>query len=277
MTPKIEANIARAEALLAAGFTTKAARKDANDYLGRAFDDARSALQSDLLRDRDNEEHRKAYYDLPFQLNHWRARHADAVKAHCSPLIAAAALPIIERLVALRAQVQSAPELPKPPTKKAIRAATEVVGTCQVCARPIGFKAGVIAHHGYERPGQGWQTASCFGARALPFEQSRDRLGEWIELCKTSAADHANIAKEIRAETRPVGWSISQHNFVVTRETHEWVQGMAAAAGALTRRSIRTWEERRDAAADGEVAQARRYEREATAQKVRFDAWVATA
>jgi hypothetical protein len=52
---------------------------------------------------------------------------------------------------------------------------------CQVCARPILANTGIIAHHGYERPGSGWQTASCFGARALPYERAHDKLDLAIE------------------------------------------------------------------------------------------------
>jgi hypothetical protein len=52
--------------------------------------------------------------------------------------------------------------------------------TCQCCSGRILANTGVIAHHGYQRPSEGWQTASCFGARALPFEVDRSRLGELI-------------------------------------------------------------------------------------------------
>ena len=56
---------------------------------------------------------------------------------------------------------------------------------CQICGRPIRAKTGVIAHHGYTRPqyGSGWQTASCYGARALPYEVSTDRLPGAIAEC----------------------------------------------------------------------------------------------
>lgn len=49
---------------------------------------------------------------------------------------------------------------------------------CQICARAIKAKQGLIAHHGYQRPnrGSGWQTASCLGARHPPYEVSRDRI-----------------------------------------------------------------------------------------------------
>jgi hypothetical protein len=55
--------------------------------------------------------------------------------------------------------------------------------TCQICERQIGSKKGLIAHHGYTRPERwsGYQTASCWGARELPYEKSRDLVGELIK------------------------------------------------------------------------------------------------
>lgn len=52
--------------------------------------------------------------------------------------------------------------------------------TCQICGRGIKAKNGTIALHGYKRPGQGWQTASCFGARHRPYEVSCDALAPAI-------------------------------------------------------------------------------------------------
>ena len=53
--------------------------------------------------------------------------------------------------------------------------------TCQICGRPVKAKSGVIAHHGYKRPSNGWQTASCMGARHLPYEESCDVIPRAIE------------------------------------------------------------------------------------------------
>jgi hypothetical protein len=66
--------------------------------------------------------------------------------------------------------------------RRAERAANRTT-TCQVCGRPILANTGVIAHHGYERP-RDWysQTASCPGARFVPYEESCDRLKEVAEL-----------------------------------------------------------------------------------------------
>lgn len=52
--------------------------------------------------------------------------------------------------------------------------------TCQICAREIKDKTGVIAHHGYRRPGAGWQTSSCAGARHLAYELSCDAIPTYI-------------------------------------------------------------------------------------------------
>lgn len=48
--------------------------------------------------------------------------------------------------------------------------------TCQICGREIKANSGVIAHHGYRRPGQGWQTRSCMGARYKSYEVACDAL-----------------------------------------------------------------------------------------------------
>jgi len=79
--------------------------------------------------------------------------------------------------------------------RKADRAAKRTT-TCQVCGRDILANTGVIAHHGYERP-QGWysQTASCMGARFVPYEESCDRLKEVAELVELHLA-HARAARE---------------------------------------------------------------------------------
>lgn len=60
-------------------------------------------------------------------------------------------------------------------------------GHCQICAREIGTTTGLIAHHGYTRPGFGWQTASCFGARWRPYEEACDALPPAIESIKLYA------------------------------------------------------------------------------------------
>lgn len=50
--------------------------------------------------------------------------------------------------------------------------------TCQVCGRKILLVGGRIAHHGFERPGNGQQTASCYGV-VVSFEDG-DVLERYI-------------------------------------------------------------------------------------------------
>lgn len=90
-------------------------------------------------------------------------------------------------------------ELPKVKTAKQIEREADCM-TCQCCGRGIFAQTGTIAHHGYERPGTGWQTASCMGAKHLPFEVSRDRLGDLIERLKQDIAAAHKHRKEVIEE-----------------------------------------------------------------------------
>jgi hypothetical protein len=76
--------------------------------------------------------------------------------------------------------------------------------TCQCCARPILAKSGLIAHHGYERPDIGWQTASCMGARRDPFEVSREALGRMIGGLRNSINAMKEARNKVAAEKAPV-------------------------------------------------------------------------
>lgn len=63
---------------------------------------------------------------------------------------------------------------------------TDHATTCQICGRPIKANTGKIAHHGYRRPGDGWQTSSCYGARHLPYEVSCAALQAYIPMVETA-------------------------------------------------------------------------------------------
>jgi|SRR5215831_2276533 len=62
--------------------------------------------------------------------------------------------------------------------------------TCQICGRDIKSKNGFIAHHGYKRPGSGWQTASCFGAKYRPYEVASDALPKAIARLEQQIANN---------------------------------------------------------------------------------------
>jgi|SRR5579862_1410037 len=71
--------------------------------------------------------------------------------------------------------------------------------TCQVCGRAIKASTGLIAHHGYRRPYEGWQTASCEGARYVPYEVSCDRLHEVTEMVRGFIASQEKMLADFLA------------------------------------------------------------------------------
>lgn len=68
----------------------------------------------------------------------------------------------------------------------------QVRGTCPCCFSTQAVRDGKMVHHGYQRPGDGFQTASCMGIRFKPFERSVkgteaviDNLSDRIALAET--------------------------------------------------------------------------------------------
>ena len=76
--------------------------------------------------------------------------------------------------------------------------------TCQICERQIEANKGIIAHHGYTRPEQGWQTNSCMGARQLPYEKSRDLIPIVIVKIDKFIGDTIGTIRKIEVENLPV-------------------------------------------------------------------------
>jgi hypothetical protein len=70
--------------------------------------------------------------------------------------------------------------------------------TCQICAREIKAKFGMIAHHGYTRPYDNFQTQSCMGARNLPYEKSREIIPKAIESIKFYISGNNQIIEKAK-------------------------------------------------------------------------------
>lgn len=89
---------------------------------------------------------------------------------------------------------------------------------CQCCNRKILANTGMIAHHGYKRPGHGWQTSSCMGARYQPFEAGRMRLGEMITFLRERRKTMVKHLADTKAEVIPVPHEVAiSHNRVTNR------------------------------------------------------------
>lgn len=96
----------------------------------------------------------------------------DAMRAYCSEVLplALAVASLKDKVIKGRAP-NAAATAPANPNK--------IVKTCPVCFRAIAVVGGVMAHHGFRRPGHGWQTQSCQGIRFKPLEVSSEGL-EWL-------------------------------------------------------------------------------------------------
>jgi len=154
--------------------------------------------------------------------------------------------------------------------------------TCQCCTRAILANTGLVAHHGYQRPELGWQTGSCMGARFLPFEASRERLGDLIDMIKRELVSYRNTAADIAADAIPLrfeyttrghGERINRYVMTTRREfdavrdayRHEMMQYGIYDFDALKKRSM--------AAIGHRIMHA---DRELAMQCKRFDGWKQT-
>lgn len=141
----------------------------------------------------------------------------------------------IERGDAYQAAVKWKKE--KATERKAAKAKVDAIRMhCQCCERPILAETGVIAHHGYERPDYGYQTASCYGARHLPFEVARDELGSMIEMMRNKLSNMQQYRSEFAAEKHPISltWYTGCkpdrkfHRFDCTRSNFDTTDAIAA-------------------------------------------------
>jgi len=91
--------------------------------------------------------------------------------------------------------------------------------TCQICEREIKAKRGYIAHHGYQRPGQGWQTGSCWGAQHRPYDVACDQLAIYVDSLASGVEKlRERIATPVTTLRLPVKHKPSEYT---RRETFE--------------------------------------------------------
>lgn len=192
---------------------------DAKDTINRAVEEASEsffkgtnglwdeAYKADALLD--------GAHTLPTKLK--RAQKAGMTSY--AGFITTALLPLRELLEAAKPMIVKRQDQPKVKTAKQIADEADQM-TCQCCGRGIFAATGVIAHHGYERPGDGYQTASCMGARHLPFEVSRVQLGLLIEAMKRVLAGRIIHRDEVATEDRAIkqSWKVGRFPKEETRE-----------------------------------------------------------
>jgi hypothetical protein len=150
--------------------------------------------------------------------------------------------------------------------------------SCQCCGRKILANLGSIAHHGYQRPDYGWQTASCMGAKELPFEVDRKALGRLIEALKDLEKRMKAARKACANEETPIvrewkGWGkdAKKFSFEFTRANFESEEARKAL------RDSGRYEYEFDALLKVELADhdsgLRSIARDIKDQQARFDGW----
>jgi len=195
------------------GFATESARKSALEHVSRAFEVIRKTVMDALLasaagKDGMDEESHKLYWAFPLYPHEWKARHQALFVARFPDAVKRA-----NECCVLRGEIKAAQVIKRERKKTEAQVRKDALSmTCQCCGRSILAESSVIAHHGYSRPFSGYQTSSCPGARALPFEVSRERLGEHIGLLK----NHRKIMVELRAntasETGTIVWKFNDYS-----------------------------------------------------------------
>lgn len=193
-----------------------------------------------------------------------------------------ALMPLVDLLAAAKPLIKKRGELPKVVTPKQAAKLAKAM-TCQCCARQIFAETGVIAHHGYERPGFGYQTASCMGARELPFEVSRDALAYLIAQLRRMETEAVSMLAAVANGLVPIRCEFTDYDaprdkrtgyrptksFDVTRANFDEVQ-------AANRDLHGDFDNLMEKEVRRRSAELKNLRDEIKAQKARFDGWKQT-
>lgn len=141
-------------------------------------------------------------------------------------------LPLAEAVKGLKDKVLKgrAPAAPRPPANP-----DQLRLNCGCCFREVavlgGDPTGLMAHHGYERPGEGFQTASCPGIRFMPLQTTDDGPRYMAgAMGRALVATEAALARAPALQTLSItvlerGQRVRKE---ITPEAREWPRAMDA-------------------------------------------------
>ncbi len=117
----------------------------------------------------------------------------------------------------------------------------KIVRTCPCCFRDIAVTGVTMAHHGYERPGNGYQTDSCPGIRFEPAERSDAGIRWMVE---QSERNIASLTKQRTEADQQTSISLFNHTknrfFEVKLGDEKWAKALASWKHELESQ-IRQW------------------------------------
>jgi hypothetical protein len=93
--------------------------------------------------------------------------------------------------------------------------------TCPCCNRPIAVGGGTMVHHGYERPGNGWQTSSCPGINFPPLEVSSAGL-QWMIENHEARLTHTIQLQAEKDTLESLQISIAGEKATITKASSRW-------------------------------------------------------
>lgn len=129
--------------------------------------------------------------------------------------LVAEALPLAQAAAELKPMIvkgrEPNPEPAAPANPDQVRA------TCSCCFRGIAVTpAGKMAHHGYQRPFEGYQTRSCDGTRFPPLEVSTEGL-EWLIWHMEEHRDQVQDRLDRKEELTKIFYSVRERGQVVNK------------------------------------------------------------
>lgn len=142
--------------------------------------------------------------------------------------------PLAEAMSGLKAHLIKGRAPPDPEKVAAAANPDKITKTCACCFRAVALSGQTMAHHGYQRPGDGNQTASCGGVQFKPLEVSSAGL-QWVlndekaRLARFEAAfaqresltSLSRVRNRVRVEVKPGDseWSLTFRSHVANLES----------------------------------------------------------
>lgn len=110
------------------------------------------------------------------------------------------ALPVVPQIEQIKARVAAGVKPAKVSVAKPSNP-NQIRRTCPCCFREVAVVSGLMAHHGYKRPGYGYQTQSCMGVHYAPLERSDEGLRAVIAMCQRTVAKLGDDLAGLNAAT----------------------------------------------------------------------------
>lgn len=139
----------------------------------------------------------------------------DAMKA-----LATEVFPLATAMAAIKLTVVKGRAAPDPAKAAAEANPDKIVKTCPCCFRQIALSGQTMAHHGYQRPGHGYQTGSCIGIRFKPLEVSAEGLKYIMNIENERIVVSQKALEEVpgRTEIIEVNWRTKKTVTITSKE-----------------------------------------------------------